>query len=172
MGIELWISIALAIPLSILANLLTPRIQAWLDSRSKQRSLQRTHQRLAEIEEELTIAKSYRDDRAFFHEYLFSVIIKTTFLSAGCGIAAIALSVIPTSFLHQMAEPVRLILDNAVKLLAFLFLMLIVSISAVAIRRINQVRYYDSFKPKAEAEVARLKAKAGGDSAAVPQDPP
>ena len=33
MGIDLWISIALAIPLAIVANLFTPKLQKWLDAR-------------------------------------------------------------------------------------------------------------------------------------------
>lgn len=34
MSVDLWVSVALAIPLAIIANLATPKLQKWLDERS------------------------------------------------------------------------------------------------------------------------------------------
>ena len=43
MSVDLWVSIAVAIPLAIIANIATPKIQRWLDSRAslgKERKLE------------------------------------------------------------------------------------------------------------------------------------
>ena len=44
MGVDLWISIALAILLAIAANIVTPKVQGWIDRRASQGKERKTEQ--------------------------------------------------------------------------------------------------------------------------------
>ncbi|MDO8273593.1 MAG: hypothetical protein Q7U82_16990 [Gammaproteobacteria bacterium] len=82
MSIDLWISIALAIPLAIVANLATPKLQRWLDARLEksmrakleEKQKARTEQ-LKMLRVEMDEVTKYRSDgNALTQMYLISLI--------------------------------------------------------------------------------------------------
>ena len=76
LSLEFWIGMALAVPLSILASLLAPRVQTWIDSRSKKAS----RKRAAELREELQRISSFKNDPTQFYIYLLEAGIKIALL--------------------------------------------------------------------------------------------
>ncbi len=89
-----WIGLLFSIPLSIFANLVTPRVQRWWDSKSEQRASARTKDLRAEYQQ----VKLFRSSRDEFHEFLLWVIIRTTFVGAVLGIVAGIAFLIPEVF--------------------------------------------------------------------------
>lgn len=47
MTLDLW-SLILTVPLAILANMYTPKVQNWLNSRNNKKSLEKQHQEIKE----------------------------------------------------------------------------------------------------------------------------
>ncbi len=89
MTIDLWISVALAIPLAIIANIYTPRVQRWLDNRvSKNRqrkAAERSQERkaqLAQLEKELAEAEALQSDKANLTHHYLDALLKVAFYGA------------------------------------------------------------------------------------------
>lgn len=86
MSIDLWISVALAIPLAILANIFTPRVQRWLDGRlskgnerkAKKLATQRQQQLLSLLKELAEVQALQEDKSNLTHHYL-DALLKVAF---------------------------------------------------------------------------------------------
>jgi hypothetical protein len=76
-----------SIPLSIIANVYTPRVQDWL----ARRSTTRLTRRVKELRGELKAISDYRNDRLSLNELLLGVILRTTYVGSIGGILAGAL---------------------------------------------------------------------------------
>jgi len=79
-----WIGLALAIPLAIIGNLLTPWVQSWVARRSEAAAAKR---------ERITAAQRARIEHYVaqperLYIYLLSVLLATTLLTSLCGILA------------------------------------------------------------------------------------
>lgn len=82
MSVDLWVSIAVAIPLAIIANIATPKVQRWLDSRTETSKKRKTEiaqkRREAEVrflQKELEeISKLHQDKTALIQEHLYALI--------------------------------------------------------------------------------------------------
>lgn len=77
-----WIGLALAIPLSILGNLITPRIQSWLSTRSESAA----KKQVEVTEKEKTRISGYIEKPQHLYIYLLGVIISATFLGSVLGV--------------------------------------------------------------------------------------
>jgi hypothetical protein len=88
--VNLWLSLLLAIPLSILANIVTPFVQRWLDKFNEKRVLERTKGLQKEYEQ----VKHFAEDRSEFKEYLLWVVIRTTLVGSLVGIFSQALNAV------------------------------------------------------------------------------
>ena len=68
-----WMGLVLAIPLSIVANLLTPPIQEWLTTKSNTASVRRLH----EVERETSRIAAFHKDKLSLTNYLLLAITKS-----------------------------------------------------------------------------------------------
>lgn len=89
MSIDLWISVALAIPLAIAANIFTPRVQKWLDtklSEGKERKAaeqsQKRKAQLALLEKELAEAEALQSDKSNLTHHYLDALLKVAFYGA------------------------------------------------------------------------------------------
>ena len=89
MSIDLWVSIALAIPLAIVANLFTPKLQTWLDARlerSKKAKLEKkANSRKAQLEslkKELLEVTTYHNDKTELNQLFLVSLIKVAMYGA------------------------------------------------------------------------------------------
>lgn len=79
---QFWIGLACAIPLSIAANLFTPKVQDWLSRRSRNAAQKR---QLAH-EEEFARIKRYANDPTLLNTFLLTTVLVTTMLGSGIGV--------------------------------------------------------------------------------------
>lgn len=77
-----WIGLALAIPLSILGNLLTPKIQSWLATRSEAAA----KRRIATAEREKARIAGYIEKPQRLYIYLLGAIVSATLLGSIVGV--------------------------------------------------------------------------------------
>ena len=89
MNIDLWISIALAIPLAIIANLFTPRLQKWLDARlehSKKAKVEKKSEarkaQLNGLKLELDEVSRYKADKSELNQLFLISLIKVAMYGA------------------------------------------------------------------------------------------
>jgi len=153
MSIDLWISIVFAIPLSIFANIVTPKLQFWIDSRAeltKKRKLhvlqKRRKLQLLAIKKELDeVIKLHQDKAALIQEHLYSL-IKVALYGAIASIYFGMFGILENSWLlHGFIT------------LSYQFISLIVGVLIFntcikAMRLHGKVKYYEKYK----AESARL----------------
>ena len=89
-----WIGLAIAIPLSIVGNLLTPLVQrGWASRSEKSRSKQ-----LAVKLKEYELLQRYAAHREEFNDFQFTVILKITLINAFAGGASALLSSFGSGF--------------------------------------------------------------------------
>lgn len=81
---QFWLGLALSVPIGIATSLVTPAIQRWIESKSKQRELTKTHRARAEY----TSVMFYRRNPERFTQYLVHVAIKATLIGALVGALA------------------------------------------------------------------------------------
>tara|TARA_R110000787_G_scaffold11122_1_gene37271 strand:+ start:154 stop:654 length:501 start_codon:yes stop_codon:yes gene_type:complete len=88
-SIDLWISIALAIPLAIVANLFTPKLQKWLDARlerSKNEKIEKKEAarklQLEGLKKDLLEVTKYHDNKAELNQLFLVSLIKVAMYGA------------------------------------------------------------------------------------------
>ena len=77
-----WIGLAMAIPLSIIGNILTPKFQAWLATRSESSARKRVA--LNQREQERIAGYLEKPQRLYVH--LLGAIVSATFLGSAIGV--------------------------------------------------------------------------------------
>jgi ribosomal protein L17 len=89
MSIDLWISVALAIPLAVVANLATPKFQQWLDTRAskgKERKTEKEQKKrqaqLVNLEKELIETESLISMPAKLTNQNFNALLKVSLYGA------------------------------------------------------------------------------------------
>jgi hypothetical protein len=157
----IWVGLLLSIPLSILANVATPRVQRWLDARNRTRALQRT----AGMASELAQVTRYVKDRGEFREYLLWTIIRTTFVGALCGIISGLIFVIPRILpFDRMSEGLSFAQNAAYsggQAVGIVGALLIINICRAALKTYYNVTNYSEY----EAHVVRHLNDTGASSA-------
>jgi len=95
MRVDLWISILLAVPLAVLANLLTPRIRDWLDRRAqrtaaqrRRRTVEQARSEIARLHTELERLSTFTSDPHQYHCFLLEILIRATLYGAMAGLYA------------------------------------------------------------------------------------
>lgn len=94
LNLSFWLGIAAAIPLSIFANLITPRLQQWAATRSAAKSSERS--RL--LQEELRSVEELTEDRLRLHTFLLESVLLITLLTSMFGVIAGALFALASFF--------------------------------------------------------------------------
>ena len=89
MTIDLWISVALAIPLAIASNIFTPPFQKWLDGRisegRKRKVAEKSQKReaqLAFLEKELAETEALQADKSSLTHHYLDALLKVAFYGA------------------------------------------------------------------------------------------
>jgi hypothetical protein len=78
---QFWLGLAFAIPLSIVANLFTPRIQDWFSKRSAASAARRE----ATLSREQARIDEYSRNPTRFNSFLLTTLVVATMLGAGIG---------------------------------------------------------------------------------------
>ena len=141
-----WIGLTAAIPLSIAANLLAPKIQQLLSKRSDAK----TTKRIAEIRTEYERVLGFTKNPDALHTHLLQSILFITFFAAFFGAISGALfalgSFVPNSSrFFQLGQVVAVL--GAVG---------IARICIDAIRDTNRVRQFDRYKTRVESEIGKI----------------
>jgi hypothetical protein len=89
MSVDLWISVALAIPLAIVANIVTPPIQKRIDSRLAKgnerkaaKRAERRRQQLVLIKKELSEVEALQSDKANLTHHYLDALLRVAFYGA------------------------------------------------------------------------------------------
>ena len=161
MSIDLWISVALAIPLAIAANMATPRVQRWLDSRlSKGKERKIAEQSEKRKEQLFSLQKEYdevsllhADPSKLTHHYL-DTLLWVAFFGAFGSIYGAIFSVFGE--LGQWQGTWGIVGRVGAQTIALLTAMLIFSKSTKSIRIARRCRDFDSYSKKTKALIAEL----------------
>lgn len=143
----LWIGLLLSLPLSILANILTPKFQSWFDSRNRKKSLQKNRNLQAEYEKVV----KFKNDRQSFHEYLFWVVIRTTLIGSLLGVFAGIIFAIPNIFdileiPYSEIDFIRNTLYALGQSMSVIGALMIVNTCSTALRNYYKVKNFDEYE--------------------------
>lgn len=141
-----WIGLAAAIPLSIAANLLTPKIQQLLSKRSDAK----TAKRIAEIREEYERVLGFTKNPDALHTHLLQNILFITFFTAFFG--AISGALFAAGSFVQNSQPFFQLGQVA----AVVGAVAVARICIDGIRDTNRVRQFDWYKARVESEIGKV----------------
>ena len=161
-----WLGLLFSIPISILANLFTPTVQAWLDARNRKRSLERTKN----LQQEYYQVKQFREDRSEFREYLIWIVIRTTFVGSLVGILASFVFAVPSFFDildldYEQTRVVRNLLYAAGQFVSLVGGLLIVNLCSSALKVYYRVKNFEAYEESINQHVPALVIKS------VPTEP-
>jgi hypothetical protein len=159
MGTGFWIGLLLSIPISILANLFTPRIQVWLDSRNKKRALARTKN----LQREYDQTRKYRENRGEFREYMLWVVIRATFVGALTGILTSLAYMIANFYQFSVIDSMgsfrfSSLLFVAAQFLSLIGTLLVVNICSSALKVYYRVKNFEIYEESAKKNLAEKMA--------------
>lgn len=162
MKVDLWISLLLAIPLAIAANLLTPHIRSWLDRRAEKGAsvrLERTRREreasIARLEDEIEEIENYRGDRAKLHELLLETVIRATLYGAiGTAVASLMftlLRVIGHGYLYEA------VVYSTSQFVTVVTSLMVFQVCWRGLKVIQRVRNFDQWVENVRQEISHLK---------------
>lgn len=157
MSADLWLSVALAIPLAIAANIITPKVQRWLESRAfkgkEQKAAKQAKQRQAQLESmkaELEETKAlYADKTKLIHLNLIALLRVTLYGALGTLYGTIFGFV---GEISNWTEAARLGAQATTLIVA----MLIYFTCSKALRLSIRVSHFSSYKARAEHFIGEL----------------
>lgn len=157
MKTDFWVSVLLAIPLAIAANLITPRVRAWLDKRAERGARQRRERTqkqrdeiVARIRADIGEIESFRIDRSRLHEFLLEMLIRATLYSAIGGVyAGLLFGFVEFYVVSRAIAP-------AAQLITVMTSLMVFQVCWRGLRVIRRVRNFDSWKKDLEQEIERL----------------
>lgn len=165
MNIDLWISIALAIPLAVVANILTPKFQKRVDSYLQNYSKVRIKQKikdkelqLSKLQEEVLELKIYRDNKAEFNNVLLIALIKIAIYGAmlslynGMFFALKYLSIAHVDLGKTALDTLSLFVQFSTLLVA----VIIFNTCSKALRTYNKVKNFDDYENKSKLIIKQL----------------
>jgi hypothetical protein len=94
-----WLGLFLAIPISILANMLTPKVSTFLGAGIRSRALRRTRK----MRKDYRVIKSFVEDRQLFIESLLEALLYIIVLGVGCVIVAVVVFAEPANLPEESA---------------------------------------------------------------------
>jgi hypothetical protein len=157
--------LVVSIPLSIIANIYTPKVQNWLAGRSTTRLTRRVR----ELRSELDTISHYRDNRSSLNELLLGVILRTTYVGSIGGILAGALFImgrtlsdapigsiyIPNIYTEFTFNDIVTVLGQLTTVLTAL---IIVRLCSNGLKTLNRVQNFDSYQEAAQSALDRLES--------------
>ena len=167
MKIDFWISILVAIPLAITANLLTPWMSHWLDVRAekgryrkREKTVKAREASRKRLQAELAEVDAYRADPARLHSLLLDSILRcitygavgTAYLTLGYATFNVFLS---GNHTVGFIRTVRLVTLPALQLFVVIVNMVVFTIGMRAVRISRRVRNYDIWRQTMENEIGR-----------------
>ncbi len=130
-----WLGLAAAIPFSIVANLLTPKIQQWLSRRSETKFAKRVAELRLEYERVVNLTKSVD----ILHTYLLQQILFVVLSAAFVIAISRVFSFIGAAEIFEIGGAVA-----------------VAKICIDAIRDVNRVREFDRYKERIESEIGKI----------------
>lgn len=152
-----WLAVLLAVPLSIMANLLTPPIHNWLSDRSTEQAIER----LTDLEKEYSEVSKYASNKPAFNSYLLSVVIKSALYLAFIMIINRLLSY-AASFIDAPESALNknktfLTLHTLYALISIVGLLLIFNLCNSAQKMYDNVEQYGNYSMSVKSEISRLR---------------
>jgi hypothetical protein len=165
MKVDLWVTIILAIPLAIVANLLTPRFRLWLDKRSESTKKVRTERQIRSREERARRLKkqfeevtSYHSDSAAFHSYLLMQLVRIALYGAIGGIYGGLFGMVGGFTMWSWSGYLGSAAALASGMIALFTSLFIFQTSLITIRVNKRVAEYEAYKTEAELALKALEA--------------
>ena len=159
-SVDLWISVGLAVPLAVAANLVTPRVRTWLDNKAESGALRRRRRGIAEKRRALADTKRMIDEiegfmssRWRYHEYLLETVIRATLYGALGTMAGSVAFAIPSL---QVSASLGVLLGQMIILLTYT---IVGQICWRALRIITRFRNAAGFLDEARKRVAALESE-------------
>lgn len=143
MDSSFWVGILLAVPLAIISNLLTPKVQAWLAERGSTK-LAKRHDKLRA---DYSKVKQYKDDRTALNTFLITSVLEATFIGSAIGI--VAGMIFGLNFLVGLGGP----FIAFGQFLAAAGAVAIVQVCLEAMRVSNRARGFAEYKARVESEL-------------------
>lgn len=149
---QFWLGLILSVPIGILTGLYTPKIQKWLESRSKEKAEIELRQTKAELES----IERYVSNPHEFTQYLIKTAIVTTFIGSFLGVLSGAF------FLSgQALEAAGFVLPDNIRNVLYFFGQLVITIGSLIIINIcrpalsawTKVKNFDEFKKNAQEKL-------------------
>ncbi|KPN76178.1 hypothetical protein AEA42_15175 [Shewanella sp. Sh95] len=164
MSIDLWVSIALAIPLAIVANLFTPKLQRWLDARlerSKKAKIEKKEAarrlQLDGLKKELSEVSKYHSDKTELNQLFLISLIKVAMYGA---IGTIYGAIFP--FMGELTSWDGLggiVGRTGAQITALAVSMLIFMTCAQTMRMHKKVRDFEEYEKNTKSLIAELEGK-------------
>ena len=149
----------LAIPIAILANILTPRIQKLLDGFSKNRALARSKR----VEQEYQQVKGFRESGGDFLQHLAGVMIKAFYITifiTVMGNLSLSIPALCTALdLNDMEmRPFFTTMVIIAQLLLVFGGVLVLNLCSAALRTFYRVTHFEAYEAVAIAQIRKLQA--------------
>jgi len=138
-----WLGIIFAVPLAIVANLLTPRIQGWLASRGETKLAQRHSKLRSEYER----VRELKKDHLALNSFLITAVLEATFVSSCVGI------VVGMIFGVKFLVGLGAVFVAAGQFFAASGAVVVAQICIEAIRISNRTRKFQEYKQRVEQEL-------------------
>ncbi|EOW9239638.1 hypothetical protein ACOA56_003529, partial [Vibrio cholerae] len=145
---EFWIGTGLAIPFSILASLMTPKIQQWIDNRAQKSAIKRSQ----ELKNELERIKKLKDNSDCLKIYLLETIIRTAFYTAVTS--ALAMPLWATGSVIYSGG----LLNFVGQCIALIGALLVVQACLKAIKDLSRIRNFSEFEQQVSEYVSKPSA--------------
>lgn len=149
-----WIGLLIAIPLSILANILTPRAQKWLDRRSETKQSKRA----GTLRSEHAQVAALVEDQRKLHTYLLMVVVRATYIGSLVGIITGLIWAV-NSFISYNE-----FISGAAQILAVFGAIMIVRVCGEGMQVALKVQNYPSYKERVEKQLGQPIAQQGAQA--------
>jgi len=163
--IYLLIGILLAVPIGIVVNLATPRIQEWLTNRPKVSAAKRMSSLQSELAE---VSRLHDNTEEFLLTTISTAFLALLFLSIGNAAWALPASIINAPWGLPAVESVLGFVNFVSSIIAFLFFLFTILVCLNFIQLISKIRNFEKYKEDIEARIEQIKSR--GISAGLAAD--
>ena len=148
-----WVGLLLSIPMAIAANLVTPKIQRWLETSSKRRAIEKTNDLQAEYQR----ISDYVNNPHEFTSYLLFVIIRTTLIGSVVGIiVSLAYAAAQLSSTFYYRSNLGGLIYASAQIISIIGALMIVNTCRVAASTWYKVKNFDRYQQTVRESEAAL----------------
>ncbi|QPB12017.1 hypothetical protein [Providencia phage PSTCR3] len=169
MKIDLWITILLAIPLSIAGNILTPKITAWYEkysNKSKKIKLEKSRSRkidqLDKLRKERDKITDYHDNPHYFNQLLLVTIIKISLLAAMAVMYGVIISLMDKT--TSIPEPLLTFVSILLALVIMLSCLSIMKLCNDALNIHKKIKNFHSYDTNITQAIKKLTSDTDSES--------